>query len=288
MAEGRRDTFSGADTGADEEPTVHGTRILLLEDDRETRWALATVLRREGARVTEGANGDEGLRFLARGEFDLCISDVCMPLLGGFGFFAAVRFGNTEELRAHRNLPIVLVSGKVPTRELAQALDAGVDDFMEKPVDPEEFKARGRAVLRRSRATSPMGRTSGHLADFGMAALAQALHLGARNARLRVIAGPVSAMLDFRCGQIRHALYEANGQTVKGDDAAVQAIGLTKGTFEILPLPDTGPSTVFEDTTGIVLRAATELDAEAMAFQPAGRRNYDEDEPDTQTQPYVE
>ena len=50
---------------------MQGTRVLLLEDDRETRWALATVLRREGCRVTEGANGEDGLRFLARNAYDL-------------------------------------------------------------------------------------------------------------------------------------------------------------------------------------------------------------------------
>src|SRR5712672_1938377 len=98
---------------------VQDTRILLLEDDRETRWALATVLRREGCRVTEASNGEEGLRFLMRNPFDLCISDVCMPGMGGFGFFAAVRFGDQPELAGRRNVPIILLSGKVPTRELA-------------------------------------------------------------------------------------------------------------------------------------------------------------------------
>ena len=48
-------------------------------------------------------------------------------------------------------MPIMFLSGQVSTRELSQALDAGADEFLEKPVDPEEFKARVRAVLRRAR-----------------------------------------------------------------------------------------------------------------------------------------
>src|SRR6185295_3158573 len=146
---------------------VKGARILLLEDDRETRWALATVLRREGCRVTEAADGDAGLKSLARNAYDLCVSDVCMPGIGGFGFFSAMRFGGDPGLAERKKIPVLLMSGKVPTRELAQALDAGVDDFMEKPVDPEEFKARVRASLRRSRASqAPSARTNGNLADF--------------------------------------------------------------------------------------------------------------------------
>lgn len=249
---------------------MQGTRILLLEDDRETRWALATVLRREGCRVTEAANGEEGLKALARGGFDMCISDVCMPGMGGFGFFAAVRFGEEPELQARKSMPILLLSGKVPTRELAQALDAGVDEFMEKPVDPEEFKARVRALLRRARATAaPTARTSGDLADFSMAALAQTLNMTGRSARLRVQSGPVTAVLDFARGAIRNASIQGPGIEAKGDSAALEALGMQTGVFEILALPDTVPHTVFADTPGLMLRAATRSDEVAAQVKAA-------------------
>src|SRR5262247_215960 len=158
-------------------------------------------MRREGCRVTEAANGEEGLRALARSEFDICISDVCMPGMGGFGFFAAVRFGDDPQLASRKTMPILLLSGKVPTRELAQALDAGVDEFLEKPVDPEELKARVRAVLRRARAMYPTTtRTAGDLADFSITALTQALQLACRTARVRVQSSAISAVLDFQMG----------------------------------------------------------------------------------------
>lgn len=249
---------------------MQGTRILLLEDDRETRWALATVMRREGCRVTEAANGEEGLRALARSEFDICISDVCMPGMGGFGFFAAVRFGDDPQLASRKSMPILLLSGKVPTRELAQSLDAGVDEFMEKPVDPEEFKARVRALLRRARATAvPTARTSGDLADFSMAALAQTLNMTGRNARLRVQSGPVTATLDFHQGVIRNAAVEGPAIDVKGDDAALDALGWQNGVFEILALPDSVPHTVFGDTPGLMLRAVTRSDEIAEQVKAA-------------------
>ncbi len=250
---------------------MQGTRILLLEDDRETRWALATVLRREGCRVTEAGNGEEGLRFLARNSYDLCISDVCMPGMGGFGFFAAVRFGDEQELVPRRSMPIMLLSGKVPTREMAQALDAGVDEFMEKPVDPEEFKARVRAVLRRARQTAaPTARTSGDLNDFSMAALAQTLHVAGRNARLRVQAGQTTAILDFQRGSIVNATFEAPSVEARGDAAAVEALALHRGNFEILPIPEAVPHTVFADTPGLILRAAARTDEITQESQTSG------------------
>lgn len=240
---------------------MKGARILLLEDDRETRWALATVLRREGCRVTEAADGGDGLKFLARNAYDLCISDVCMPGVGGFGFFSAMRFGMDPELAERKKIPVLLMSGKVPTRELAQALDAGVDDFMEKPVDPEEFKARVRAALRRSRASgTPTSRTSGDLADFSVPALAQALNIGCRNARLKVRTGTICATLDFQRGAIRDATIEGPSVHVKGDAAAVEALCFHEGTFEILPIPDSVPHTVFADTQSLLLRSTTLAD----------------------------
>jgi DNA-binding response OmpR family regulator len=247
---------------------VQGTRILLLEDDRETRWALATVLRREGCRVTEASNGEEGLKALGRGGFDLCISDVCMPGMGGFGFFAAVRFGEEPELAGRKSMPILLMSGKVPTRELAQALDAGVDEFMEKPVDPEEFKARVRALIRRARAAmTSTARTSGDLEDFSIGALCQTLNMSGRTARLRVTSGSVTALLDFEKGSIRNATIQGPSIDAKGDAAALEALGIGEGKFELLPSPDNVPKTVTADTPGLLLRAATRSDEIALQVQ---------------------
>lgn len=249
---------------------MQGTRILLLEDDRETRWALATVLRREGCRVTEAVNGEEGLKALTRSGFDLCITDVCMPGMGGFGFFAAVRFGEEPHLAARKSMPILMLSGKVPTRELAQALDAGVDEFMEKPVDPEEFKARVRALLRRSRAATPStARTSGDLADFSMSALAQTLNMTGSTSRLCVQSGPILAVLDFQRGSIRNASIQGPAIEATGDAAAIEALGMQNGTFEILPPPDGVVQTVFGDTPGLLLRAATRSDELAANVKAA-------------------
>jgi DNA-binding response OmpR family regulator len=201
-----------------------------LEDDRDTRWALAMVLRQEGAEVTEAPDGREGLGLLSRGQYDLVISDVSMSGLGGFGVFAALRFGDGEKFEAHRSLPMMIVSGRASRGELARALDAGVDEFMVKPVDPDEFKARVRTVLRRARrAAPPQARTSGDLRDFGMRSLGQALHTAGRTARLMVQCGDRCGVLDFLNGRIVHAEYEAPGVADRGETAAVDVLALEDG-----------------------------------------------------------
>lgn len=240
---------------------MQGAKILLLDDDRETRWAVATVLRREGATVTEGSDGEEGLRHILRMPFDLCVTDVCMPGLGGFGLYATVRLGDQPELEKCRNMPFILASGKLPPRELAQALDSGADDVIEKPFEPEELKARVRAALRRARLLgNTRTRTRGDLADFGMTSLVQAMHLGGRSARLVVESGAASAVVDLHRGQIAHATcFDVEGEH-RGATAAIRALGLGFGVFELVALPDPAPHTVFEDTAGLLLRAATLYD----------------------------
>jgi len=249
---------------------VKDARILLLDDNREARWPLARVLRAEGARVTEADDGTDGLRLLERSEFDLIVADVCMPRLGGFGLFSQLRFGDGESALKHRHLPIILITGQVSRAELARGMDAGLDDFVPKPVDLDEFRSRIRAVIRRTRASCPpKARTQGHLSDIGLSALTQALHLGCSSGRLCVRSGTAHGILDFQRGHISHAAYTAQGYQVQGDEAALLVLAATEGTFELEPIPDSAPRTVFSDTQTILLRAATQADESGTAASAA-------------------
>jgi hypothetical protein len=102
-----------------------------------------------------------------------------------------------------------------------------------------------------------------------MAALAQTLNMTGRNARLRVQSGSTTATLDFHLGVIRHAVVEGPAIDIKGDDAALEALGMQSGVFEILVLPDSVPHTVFADTPGLMLRAVTRSDEIAEQVKAA-------------------
>ena len=239
---------------------MKGARILLLDDNREARWPLAGCLRRAGAVVTEADDGSDGMRLLGRHAFDRIIADVGMPRLGGFGLFSEMRFGDAESAR-YRHIPVILVTGQVGRGELARGMEAGLEDFVTKPVDLDEFRARVNAVLRRASASArPTARTQGDLQDLRMAALTQALHLGCSSGRLCIRSGTAFGLIDFQRGHIAHAVYTAASESLTGDEAALMALGIDTGTFEILPVPETAPRTVFRDTQGLLLRAATHAD----------------------------
>jgi len=245
-------------------------RILLLDDDREVRWQLARVLRAAGAAVTEADDGADGLKLLARSSYDVIVAEVCMPRLGGFGLFSHLRFGDGDSELPHRDTPMVLISREVSRSELARGMDAGLDDFLPKPVDLDEFRARVRAVVRRGRASAaPRTRTHGDLADFGMSALTQALHLGCSSGRLCVRSGAAHGIVDFQLGHISHAAFTTPGYQVQGDEAALLVLGTSEGTFELESVPPSAPRTVFVETQNLLLRAATQADESEIAVAAA-------------------
>jgi len=246
---------------------VQGARILLVDPERDSRWELATALRRDGAEVAEAREGAEGLRFLARADFDVCLCQLGVPDLGGFGVFAALRFGREPQLERMRRIPFLLLCPQGGAADVAHALDAGVDDVVTVPCDAEELKARVRAALRRAKLVrGPTARTQGNLADFGMSALVQALHLSGRSARVQIHSGYVSALLDVHQGRIAHAHFDDVGVEHRGDEAAIRVLCLEDGVFELLPCPASGPRTVFEETETLLLRAATHHDESTGPF----------------------
>jgi len=110
-----------------------GVRILVVDDSDINREVARGILEREGAVVEESPDGSaafERLRALPRG-FDLVLMDVQMPVLGGHETARLVR--GEPELR---DLPIVALSAGVLVSERQRALDAGMDGFVSKPIEP--------------------------------------------------------------------------------------------------------------------------------------------------------
>ena len=123
--------------------TTDGDRILVVEDDRGSRDALAALLRDCGYVVDTAADGVEALDKVRREPPALVISDVQMPRSDGFHFVAALR-----ELAAAADVAVIVVSGLAAPERRAAGLDLGADDFLAKPLDPNELLARVRAHLR--------------------------------------------------------------------------------------------------------------------------------------------
>jgi len=124
-------------------------KILIIDDDRVLRQTLAAALQTEGFGVAEAADGREGLNKAAKGDFDLVVLDVIMPSLGGLDVCRKLR-------EAGRQIPIIVMSGKKKKEvDKVLGLELGGDDYLSKPFGTDEFIARVRAVLRRSRPEVP-------------------------------------------------------------------------------------------------------------------------------------
>jgi len=128
-----------------ESETEPADRVLVVEDDASARQAMTMLLEFEGFEVRSAPGGDIALEVVENWTPDLVISDVQMPGGDGFTLVSALR-----NAKGCRDTPILLVSARDEVERRINGLNLGADDFMSKPVDPEELLARIRAHLRRS------------------------------------------------------------------------------------------------------------------------------------------
>lgn len=129
-------------------------RVLVVDDDKNTRYLMREILELEHFTVFTAKDGVEGLSVLEKEHVDLIVVDIMMPKIDGYAF--------TESVRAYdANLPILMVSAKQLADDRKKGFLVGIDDYMSKPIDPEEFVLRIKALLRRSRATSESKLTIG-------------------------------------------------------------------------------------------------------------------------------
>lgn len=117
------------------------TTVLVIEDEPRTAELLVELLSHLGYRSVSAATGAEGLQKAAEAKPDLVVLDLGLPDVAGLEVI--------RELRSWSDTPILVVSGSSQNRRKADALDAGADDFLDKPFDAGELRARLRAAERR-------------------------------------------------------------------------------------------------------------------------------------------
>ena len=119
-------------------------RILVADDDTNTRRLLKTVLEKENYDVLTACDGLDALDVLDHEHIDLIILDVMMPNVDGYEFTKQLRENNNE-------LPVLMLSAKQLTEDRKKGFVVGIDDYMTKPADEEELLLRIKALLRRAR-----------------------------------------------------------------------------------------------------------------------------------------
>jgi DNA-binding response OmpR family regulator len=121
---------------------MNGTRILVIDDDDDTRGLVAELLGRAGHAVEQASNGRAGLRALHEAPPDLVVLDVTMPELDGWQ--------TLERIRDLSDVPVLMLTGHSAELERVRGLQAGADDYLVKPFGRQELVARVQALLRRT------------------------------------------------------------------------------------------------------------------------------------------
>jgi DNA-binding NarL/FixJ family response regulator len=125
-------------------------RILVVDDDECFRELVSTVLSRLGWETCAAATGEDALAAASLERPDLVLLDVCLPGLTGYEVCRELR----DELGDP--LPIIFVSGeRTDSYDRVSGLLLGADDYLVKPLDPNELLARVRRLLARSPSTAP-------------------------------------------------------------------------------------------------------------------------------------
>jgi two-component system KDP operon response regulator KdpE len=133
-------------------------RILVVDDEPQITRVLRTSLAGSGYEVRTADDGHAGLRVAREWQPDLVITDISMPNMNGIEL--------CRELRAESTLPIIVLSVKGEEKTKVEALDAGADDYVTKPVGMEELLARVRRNLARTRGTEDTTKRTVSIGDF--------------------------------------------------------------------------------------------------------------------------
>lgn len=132
-------------------------QVLVVEDDQELNRTVCAYLNQNGYQALGCLNANEAYDAMYGGIlFDLIISDIMMPGVDGFAFARTVRELNQE-------IPILFMTARDDFASKQRGFQAGIDDYMVKPIDLDELLLRMEALLRRARIASSKKLTVGGL-----------------------------------------------------------------------------------------------------------------------------
>jgi CheY-like chemotaxis protein len=132
-------------SSVEEIPSIDGLRVLVVDDEPDSRRTIAAMLEQYGATVTTANTASEGLTLAELESFDVLLCDVAMPDQDGYAFIRRIRSHGDEKSR----IPAVAITayGRPTEREIA--LTEGFDEYLKKPVEPHNLISLVAGVVRR-------------------------------------------------------------------------------------------------------------------------------------------
>lgn len=126
--------------GSQVRSALEGVKILLIEDSIDNQLLISTVLQKSQAVVETAANGEEGVSKALKGDYDLVLMDIQMPVLDGYGAFARLK-------EAGFSKPVIALTAHALLEEKERAIDLGFTGYLTKPLNRQALVAAiGQAV----------------------------------------------------------------------------------------------------------------------------------------------
>ena len=117
-------------------------RILVVDDEKLIVKGIKFSLEQDGMEVDSAFDGEEALNLIKQNEYDLIVLDVMLPKMDGLEV--------CQQTRGFSQVPIIMVTAKCEDMDKIMGLEYGADDYITKPFNILELKARIKAILRRS------------------------------------------------------------------------------------------------------------------------------------------
>ncbi|MFA9439492.1 response regulator [Uliginosibacterium sp. sgz301328] len=207
---------------AEHSASRRGKEVLLVEDNPVNQTVATKILERNGYLVTVAGDGQEAIEWFEKRRFDLILMDVQMPVLGGLDATKAIRAREARRSWAMSGrweaTPIIAMTAHVMPGDRERCLEAGMDDYVSKPIQPSDLFAAIDRVARRMEATAFDGLESlnaeaGGYADVADLAQTRQLLEGDETA-LQTLIGIYLADVDKTCRQLESAAAKRDARTL--------------------------------------------------------------------------
>ena len=130
-------------------------RVLVVDDEKLIVKGIRFSLEQDGMEVTCAYDGEEALIFAREQQFDIILLDIMLPKLSGFEV--------CQQIREFYNVPIIMLTAKGDDMDKILGLEYGADDYITKPFNILEVKARIKAIIRRTAKQEKKADTAGRI-----------------------------------------------------------------------------------------------------------------------------
>jgi putative two-component system response regulator len=187
--------------GGNGNPAAYGALrgdLLVIEDDPTVGGLLVKQLEREGHRVERASTGEQALGFMECWLPDVILSDLQLPGIDGFEVCRRIKRNASTRL-----IPVVLITGLDARQHRLEGIIAGADDFLSKPYDVQELKARVQSLLRLKRYTDDLESAESVILSLAMTVEARDRYTQGHCERLAHYACLLGAAVGCRDDQLR-------------------------------------------------------------------------------------